>query len=313
MPIVSMEQVVKKYDSKLSVDHLTLTVEDGEIFGLLGPNGAGKSTTIHMLSGLLPPDSGEIRVSGRSVAKQPLEVKRNIGLVPQDLAIYEQLTARENVTFFARLYGLRGAELRERTEEALAFAGLLEHSKEKACAMSGGMKRRLNIACAVMHRPKLVIMDEPTVGIDPQSRNHILEAVRALNRSGSTIIYTSHYMEEVEAISTRVGIMDHGRLIAIGNKEALIRQTGLEAKIVLQTDRSSAEAAEEIKHHPRVTSLRERDEHILEIGLDGSQTYVQDMLFILNKHGLSLQKLTREEPNLEQLFLHLTGRTLRDA
>ncbi len=313
MPIVSMEQVVKKYDAKLSVDHLTLTVEDGEIFGLLGPNGAGKSTTIHMLAGLLPPDSGEIRVNGRSVAKQPLEVKRDIGLVPQDLAIYEQLTARENVTFFARLYGLRGAELRERTEEALAFAGLLEHGRDKASAMSGGMKRRLNIACAVMHRPKLVIMDEPTVGIDPQSRNHILESVRELNRSGSTIIYTSHYMEEVEAISTRVGIMDHGRLIAIGNKGALIRQTSLGAKIVLQTDRSSAEATQEIKQHPRVTSLRERDEHTLEIGLGDSQAYVQDMLFILNKHGLSLQKLTREEPNLEQLFLHLTGRTLRDA
>jgi len=313
VPIVSMQQVVKKYDGRMSVDHLTLKVEEGEIFGLLGPNGAGKSTTIHMLSGLLEADGGEITVNGSSVAKQPLEVKRGIGLVPQDLAIYNNLTVAENVTFFARLYGLRGAELRQRTEEALAFSGLLEHAKERPNAFSGGMKRRLNIACAITHRPKLVIMDEPTVGIDPQSRNHILESVRELNRAGSTIIYTSHYMEEVEAISTRVGIMDHGRLIAAGDKDALIRQTGLAPSVVLQTDRYSREAIEEMERHPRVSSLRELDDHTIELGLGESQAYVQDMLFILNKHGLLLRKLTREEPNLEQLFLHLTGRTLRDG
>jgi len=308
-----MQQVVKSYDGRLSVDHLTLKVEEGEIFGLLGPNGAGKSTTIHMLAGLLEADSGEIAVNGRSIAKHPLEAKRSIGLVPQDLAIYNDLTAIENVAFFARLYGLRGAELRKRTEEALAFAGLLEHAKERPRAFSGGMKRRLNIACAITHRPKLVMMDEPTVGIDPQSRNHILESVRELNRSGSTIIYTSHYMEEVEAISTRVGIMDHGRLIAAGDKEELLRQTGLAPTVVLQTDRRSPEAIEEMKRHPRVSSLRELNDHTIELALGESQAYVQDMLFILNKHGLSLRKLAREEPNLEQLFLHLTGRTLRDG
>src|SRR4029453_11095282 len=198
MSLVTFREVVKKYDTTLTVNHLTLHIGEGEIFGLLGPNGAGKSTSIHMLSGLLEPSAGDILVDGFSIRKQPLEVKKRIGLVPQELAIYESLTARENVTFFAKLYGLRGSLLRDRVDEALQFVGLLERAKDKPSTFSGGMKRRLNIACAIMHRPKLIIMDEPTVGIDPQSRNHILESVRALNKLGSTVIYTSHYMEEVE-------------------------------------------------------------------------------------------------------------------
>ncbi|PZD93839.1 export ABC transporter ATP-binding protein [Paenibacillus sambharensis] len=313
MAFVQFEEVVKTYGTAMSVNHLTLSIREGEVFGLLGPNGAGKSTTIHMLAGLLKSDGGTISVDGYNVAKRPLEVKRRIGLVPQELAIYEHFTARENVAFFGRLYGLRGRELKERVEEALDFTGLLSHDNGRPSAFSGGMKRRLNIACAIMHRPKLIIMDEPTVGIDPQSRNHILESVRALNRLGSTIIYTSHYMEEVEAISTRVGIMDGGRLIALGDKEELRRLTGQESKLIVQTDHSSEEAVAEIRRHPRVSSLRELEGHTLELGLSEAGTYLQDILFILGKHGLALLKLTREEPNLESLFLQLTGRSLRDG
>ncbi len=312
MTFVQFKNVVKKYDTKISVNHLNLDIAEGEIFGLLGPNGAGKSTTIHLLSGLLPMDGGEIALDGYSVAKRPLETKSRIGLVPQELAIYEQLSARENVTFFGKLYGLRGNLLKERVEEALEFTGLQDFAKGRPVTFSGGMKRRLNIACAIMHRPKLIIMDEPTVGIDPQSRNHILESVKKLNEMGSTVIYTSHYMEEVEAISTKIGIMVQGRLVAHGTKEELILQAGLEERLMLETNRLTDEAAAEIRSHPRVTSFQKREDSQLELVLQESQTYLQDILFILTKHELKLQKLTRVEPDLESLFLTLTGRTLRD-
>jgi len=312
MTFVQFKEVVKKYDTTISVNHLNLEIAQGEIFGLLGPNGAGKSTTIHLLSGLLPIDGGQISIDGYSVAKHPLEAKRRIGLVPQDLAIYETLSASENVTFFGKLYGLRGSMLKERVEEALAFTGLRDFAKDRPGTFSGGMKRRLNIACAIMHRPKLIIMDEPTVGIDPQSRNHILESVKKLNAMGSTVIYTSHYMEEVEAISTKVGIMDQGKLVACGTKEDLIRQAGLEERLLLETNQLTDEAVNEVRNHPRVTSFQRREDSQLELVVQESQAYLQDILFILTKHGLKLQKLTRIEPDLESLFLALTGRTLRD-
>ncbi|OAS13568.1 ABC transporter ATP-binding protein [Paenibacillus oryzisoli] len=311
MSFVQLKQVVKKYDDRISVDHLNLTIREGEVFGLLGPNGAGKSTTINMLSGLLKIDQGDIQVGGKSVIKFPMEIKRNLGLVPQDLAIYENLTARENVTFFAKLYGLRGKLLKERVEESLAFVGLLDRASDKPSSFSGGMKRRLNIACAIMHHPKLIIMDEPTVGIDPQSRNHILESVRELNRMGSTIIYTSHYMEEVSAISTRVGIMDHGRLIACGTQEELRDQVSQDNKIVLQTTNLTDQAVNELREHPLTKQLNV-NEQSLELIVKASQSYLQDILFILSKHQVKIQSLTQVEPDLEALFLSLTGRTLRD-
>lgn len=311
MSFVQLKQVVKKYDDRISVDHLNLTIREGEVFGLLGPNGAGKSTTINMLSGLLKIDQGDILVGGKSVIKFPMEVKRNLGLVPQDLAIYENLTARENVTFFAKLYGLRGKLLKERVEESLAFVGLLDRASDKPSSFSGGMKRRLNIACAIMHHPKLIIMDEPTVGIDPQSRNHILESVRELNRMGSTIIYTSHYMEEVSALSTRVGIMDHGRLIACGTQDELRDQVSQDNKIVLQITNLTDQAVNELREHPLTKQLNV-SEQSLELIVKASQSYLQDILFILSKHQVKIQSLTQVEPDLEALFLSLTGRTLRD-
>jgi ABC-2 type transport system ATP-binding protein len=311
MAIIQIKDTVKRYGSLLSVDHLNLDIREGEIFGLLGPNGAGKSTTINMLSGLLPIDKGDITVQGVSVTSDPLKVKGMLGLVPQDLAIYEELTAIENVTFFARLYGLKGKLLQERVKEALAFVGLSDRSKDKPGSFSGGMKRRLNIACAITHRPKVIIMDEPTVGIDPQSRNHILESVKELNRLGSTIIYTTHYMEEVEAIGTRVGIIDKGRLIACGTKAELVERVSDEEKLVIDAEGLTEEALGELELHPKVNKLL-RTGSGLELYMGSSHAYLQDVLFILTKHNVKLQSITRVEPDLESLFLSLTGKTLRD-
>ncbi|NOV03328.1 ABC transporter ATP-binding protein [Paenibacillus planticolens] len=311
MSFIQIKNVVKKYSNQISVDHLNLSIQKGEIFGLLGPNGAGKSTTIKMLSGLLKMDGGEMIVDGFSVAKDTLEVKRLIGLVPQELAIFESLSARENVTFFARLYGLRGNLLQSRVKEALEFVGLSDRASDKPKAFSGGMKRRLNIACAIMHHPKLIIMDEPTVGIDPQSRNHILESVKALNRMGSTIIYTSHYMEEVATLSTRVGIMDHGRLIACGTQEELRGKVAQDNKIMLQVANLTDEAVKELRDHPKIKQVNVQ-EQALELLVGSSQAYLQDILFILSKHDVKIQSLVQVEPDLEALFLSLTGRTLRD-
>lgn len=311
MTLAVLSDVVKRYDQKLTVDHVNFNIEEGEIFGLLGPNGAGKSTTISMICGLLKYDSGEIRIDGISVKEHPIEVKRRIGLVPQDLALYANMTAAENVRFFGKLYGLRGSLLKERTEEALAFTGLSDRAKEKPSTFSGGMKRRLNIACAIMHRPKLIIMDEPTVGIDPQSRNHILESVKALNRLGSTIIYTSHYMEEVAAICDRVAIMDKGHIIACGTEKELRERVAHEEKIVVKATNITPGLISELGRHPRINRV-EAVEDAIELYLPSSQSELQDILFIFSRHEGSIVSLQIEEPDLETLFLSLTGRTLRD-
>ncbi len=308
---VEMKDVVKRYGNKISVDHLNLSIQEGEIFGLLGPNGAGKSTTINMMSGLMKLDQGSIEVDGISVSERSLDVKRRIGLVPQDLALYETMTAADNVTFFAKLYGLRGRLLKERVEEALEFVGLQDRAKETPATFSGGMKRRLNIACAIMHHPKLIIMDEPTVGIDPQSRNHILDSVRTLNKMGSTIIYTSHYMEEVSAICDRVAIMEQGHVIACGTQQELRERVSSEEKIVIKTTHISEAVIDELKLHPRISEVSS-NEDMIELYVASSQQDLQDILFICAKHQVMIQSLACEEPNLETLFLNLTGRKLRD-
>ncbi|MBW4081618.1 ABC transporter ATP-binding protein [Paenibacillus sp. S150] len=311
MAFAVLNNVVKRYDQKLTVDHVNFSIQEGEIFGLLGPNGAGKSTTISMICGLLKADGGDIMIDGLSVMNKPLEVKKRIGLVPQELALYENMTAAENVSFFGKLYGLRGRLLKERVGEALAFTGLSERSKDKPSTFSGGMKRRLNIACAIMHRPKLIIMDEPTVGIDPQSRNHILESVKALNKLGSTVIYTSHYMEEVAAICDRVAIMDQGHIIACGTERELRERVAHEEKIVVKASHITPALIRELGQHPRISRV-ELNEDTVELYLPSSQSELQDILFIFAKHEGIIASLNIEEPDLETLFLSLTGRTLRD-
>lgn len=222
--IAIMRDITKKHGTKLAVDQLNLDVREGEILGLLGPNGAGKTTTIKMLCGLLDADSGAIQILGKKQNSKNIALRHELGLVTQDITVFNDLSAKENLEYFGSLYGLRGEALKSNVAEMLKFVGLTDRAKDRPGTFSGGMQRRLNIACALVHKPKLVIMDEPTVGIDPQSRNHILEAIKKLNQSGTTVIYTSHYMEEVEAICDRIIIMDTGKVIAEGSIEALLRE-----------------------------------------------------------------------------------------
>lgn len=219
--VVKMDGLIKKYDNKPVVDNLTLEIQEGEIFGLLGPNGAGKSTTMNMICSLLKPTAGNIELFGMDIKKDINKIKPLIGYIPQDLAIYGNLKAWENVELFTSLYHIKGKELKKAIDEALDFVELTDRRNSFAKTFSGGMKRRLNIACALGHKPKLLIFDEPTVGIDPQSRNFILEKIKEANNDGTTVIYTSHYMEEIEAICTRIAIMDNGKIVAIGTKDEL--------------------------------------------------------------------------------------------
>ena len=219
--ILKTKDLTKKYDDKIVVDNLNIEINEGEIFGLLGPNGAGKSTTMNMICNLIRPTYGSVEFMGKSLKKNKKELLSKLGYIPQELAIHESLKAWENVELFTSLYGIKGKELKDRIDESLDYVGLSERRGDYAKNFSGGMKRRLNIACAIGHHPNLLIFDEPTVGIDPQSRNFILEKIKESNRNGATVIYTSHYMEEVEAICDRIAIMDNGKLIAIGSSEEL--------------------------------------------------------------------------------------------
>ncbi|MBB6633490.1 ATP-binding cassette domain-containing protein [Cohnella thailandensis] len=311
MNVLNIRNVTKTFGDFAAVDNMSLSVREGEIFGFLGANGAGKSTTIHMVSSLLKATKGEIEVLGKNIAKHPRFAKSNIGIVPQDLAIYEQLTAYENVQFFAGLYGLRGSLLKERTEEALEFVGLGDKAKSFPKSFSGGMKRRLNIACAIAHRPKLIIMDEPTVGIDPHSRNYILQSVLKLNEMGCTIIYTSHYMEEVEEICTRIAIVDHGKIIAEGTKEQLKSIVTDTKEIWIGVRSESNISVEKLKNVPGVVSVRIEDGQI-KLQSKAEVNNLNEVIQQLIQDNADIRSVEEQAPNLESVFLTLTGRNLRD-
>lgn len=310
--VLEIRNLTKKFGDFIAVDNISLNVREGEIFGFLGANGAGKSTTINMIASLLRSTKGEISLLGKNIAKNNRFAKMNIGIVPQDLAIYEDMTAYENVHFFAGLYGLRGELLKKRTEEALEFVGLGDKHASFPKNFSGGMKRRLNIACAIAHRPKLIIMDEPTVGIDPHSRNYILGSVRKLNEMGCTIIYTSHYMEEVEEICTRIAIVDHGKIIAEGTKEQLTA-TITESKEIWIGIKSSDPALEvdAIRQIPGITSVR-LEEQMLKIISKAELNNLNLIIQQLIKDQVEIRSVEEQAPNLETVFLTLTGRNLRD-
>ncbi|GIP28339.1 antibiotic ABC transporter ATP-binding protein [Paenibacillus sp. J23TS9] len=313
MNVLELRGLTKKFGDFIAVDNMSLQIREGEIFGFLGSNGAGKSTTINMISSLLRPSGGEIRILDRDATKQTRFAKMNLGIVPQDLAIYEDMTAFENVSFFAGLYGLRGNDLKERVQEALEFVGLSDKAKSFPKNFSGGMKRRLNIACAIAHKPKLIIMDEPTVGIDPQSRNYILTSVRKLNDSGCTIIYTSHYMEEVEEICSRIAIVDHGKIIAEGTKEQL-KATITDVKdIRIELKSLDALDLEQLKSIPGIRVLSvQQDDNMVRIQSDAAVDNLNRILKQLIDSGMEIRAVEEQAPNLETVFLTLTGRNLRD-
>lgn len=309
--ILEVSGLSKSFGKLVAVSDVSFRVTEGESFGLLGPNGAGKSTTISMLFGLLTPDTGSILVSGQTMQANPLAVKRCLGYVPQEIALYPELTAQENLAFWGRLYGLSGSKLQARIAEVLEVVGLSERARGKVGTFSGGMKRRINIAAALLHEPRLLIMDEPTVGIDPQSRNHILETVKQLNQQGMSIIYTSHYMEEVEYLCSRIGIIDHGQIIALGTVAELRRIVGEDSEIILTVQGLAPDALAQLAELPQVRSARLQGDDLVVVSpqpalaLGGIST-------LLAEQGISMRSIKVNEPNLESVFLHLTGRALRD-
>lgn len=311
MNVVKLEKLVKKFGEFTAVDNVDLKINEGEIYGLLGPNGAGKSTIINMICGIVSITKGKIEILDKDIKKYSNFAKKNIGIVPQDIAIYEDLSCIENVKFFAGLYGIKGKRLKNLSEEALEFVGLTDHMKDMPNKFSGGMKRRLNIACATAHKPKLIIMDEPTVGIDPQSRNHILQSVKKLNEMGCTIIYTSHYMEEVEQICTRVGILDHGKVIAEGTKDELKAIVTDKNTVVVSVSDIGKIDENEIKKIKGVQSVTVSDDEV-KINSKKEINNLDKIILYFTDHNITIKNIENKVPDLETVFLTLTGRKLRD-
>jgi ABC-2 type transport system ATP-binding protein len=311
-PVVSVEALFKRFGDFTAVDGVSFAIADGSIFGLLGPNGAGKTTTISMISCLLAPDSGNVWVDGHSVRTQSTAVRRALGVVPQEIALYPTLTALENLRFWGQMYGLSGRRLAEAVTYGLKMAGLEEQAKKRVETFSGGMKRRINIAAGILHRPRVLLMDEPTVGIDPQSRNHILETVRELNREGMTVLYTSHYMEEVEALADQVAIVDHGRVIANGSLEELSALVGDEDRVRIELAEENREpTAVAVGALPGVSRAELCDAQ-LEVLAPDAAAVLGPMMAAIASAGATVRSVEVVEPNLESVFLHLTGRALRD-
>lgn len=312
--LLEVDGLCKSFGNLKAVDQLSFQVEQGEAFGLLGPNGAGKSTTMMMICGLLQPDAGDVRLEGRSLNRQHPLSRSRMGVVPQDLAIYPDLTARENLQFFGRLYHLDKATLQKRVHETLDQVGLLGRADDLAATFSGGMKRRLNFAAAVLHKPALLILDEPTVGVDPQSRAHLIECIRQLQAAGTAIIYASHYMEEVQVICSRVAIVDHGRLLACDLIPVLLHQIPLEVEFRLGTASLPA-AFEPGPCAVLESSVDEMTLRICNAGGNSETAMSGEITRILNslaEHRISVRSIRTHEPSLERLFLKLTGHTLRD-
>jgi ABC-type multidrug transport system, ATPase component len=302
----------KSYKGKKAVDEIDLYLDEGESVGLLGPNGAGKSTTIAMISTLIKPTSGDVIFQGKSAVSDPASLRRVTGVVPQDIAVYEELSAYENLKFFGRIYKVDKRALEDRIQDVLDMVGLKDRQKDLVKTFSGGMKRRVNIAAALLHNPKLLILDEPTVGIDPQSRSHILEMVRELNqRHKTTVLYTSHYMEEVEQLCNRVYIMDHGRIIAAGTKAELLGILSSDDKVTVQVSRPSEAFLQAIRALEGVRQAEAVNDGIRIIAKKGGNL-IGRLAREAEKAGAELTHFQVETPTLEDVFLHLTGRTLRD-
>lgn len=313
MDLIQVSNLVKKYGDKKVVSDISLNIKKGDVFGLLGPNGAGKSTTISMISGLLKPTEGNIVIDGKDISKNPKEAKKHIGLVPQDIALYPTLSAEDNLLFWGKMYGIRGQKLKERVAEVLKIANLEDKKKEKVGHYSGGMKRRINIAAALIHEPDILVMDEPTVGIDPQSRNHILETVKKLNKEGLTIIYTSHYMEEVEYLCNNVAIVDGGKILAMGEKEELKRSVLNSDKVEIKVSSINKKVVENLKKLSFIENLKiNEDKKVIELMIKNASEVLFQVMEIVNQSREKILQVKIEEPNLESVFLSLTGKALRE-
>ncbi len=311
---LSVQNLVKNYGDFCAVDDLSFSVGEREIFGLLGPNGAGKSTTMNVITSLCDFGKGSVTVDGMDIVKDKEKVRRFIGMVPQEIALHPFLNAEENVKFFASLYGLKGKELNSAAREALEFVGLSDRAKMKPKKMSGGMKRRLNIACGIAHHPKLIIMDEPTVGVDAQSREHILGSIKTLRERGATVIYTSHYMNEVEDICDRIAIIDHGKFVACGTEQELISMVSDSKALKISTEvRANFPADDLISEFSMLPNVKKARIDNGEIILEINASCKDFTLFLehIQKRGLPICGITSESMNLEDVFIALTGRELR--
>jgi len=311
MNAIQVQNLHKSFGEIKAVQGVSFAVQQGEIFSLLGPNGAGKTTTISMLSTLLRPDEGDALVMGHSVRSQPMAVKAVLGVVPQEIALYEDLSARENLIFWGKMYGLRGAVLKQRVDEVLETIGLSDRAKGRVSKFSGGMKRRVNIGVALLHKPKIIFMDEPTVGIDPQSRRNILDSVVGLKNEGMTVLYTTHYMEEAQELSDHIGIMDHGALIAFGTQEELVEIVGEMGRIKLTINPESESLQSAWREIPGVGGITAEDGEFTLL-VDDSNRVLPRLFDAATDHGVRITTVDIQEPDLESVFLHLTGRALRD-
>jgi ABC-2 type transport system ATP-binding protein len=309
--IVKVNNLVKRYGDLIALDHFNLEVREGEIFGLLGPNGSGKTTAINCILSLLKYDKGTVEVFGKPMQPDAYESKRNIGIVMQNVAVFDELTVQENISYFCGLYISDKQKCRELVEEAIAFVGLEGFRKFYPKKLSGGLLRRLNIACGIAHKPKLIILDEPTVAVDPQSRNSILEGIQALNRQGATVIYTSHYMEEVEQICSRIAIMDKGKVIASGTTSELKGMINMGEKITAELLRADSAILPGIKQLPHVVSAEIADSQLV-VKSEQGRNNLTTVLDYLNAHGIAYGKIFCELPTLNDVFLEITGKQLRD-
>ncbi len=309
--IVKVQGLVKRYDKLVALDYLDLEVKEGEIFGLLGPNGSGKTTAINCILSLLKYDKGTIEIFGKPMGPDKYKLKKDIGIIMQNVAVFDELTVYENISYFCSLYIKDKAEVKRLTEEAIEFVSLEDYRKFYPKKLSGGLLRRLNIACGIVHKPKLIILDEPTVAVDPQSRNKILEGIKKLNEQGATIIYTSHYMEEVEQICSNIAIIDKGRVIAKGSKEELKAMISIGEKITVEAYQVTEQQLSALKSLPNIYSVDYHDNQLVIKSGRGKNNLVQ-VLDFMAEANISFGRIITELPTLNDVFLEITGKELRD-